>query len=85
MTRRTTGNVLLLISALLYSTRYLCAAIFGSSLTSWSTDLFNAMLTSVGGQFVTLSIIALVAGIGYLVWAEFEAIQHSKKWMEESG
>ncbi len=73
MSRRTTGTVLLGISALLYSTRYLSAAIFGSSLTTWNAKLFNAMLQSVGTELVTLSLIALIAGLAYLAWAEVEA------------
>lgn len=73
MPRRITGTVLLGISALLYSTRYLSAAIFGSSLTTWNVKLFNAMLQSVGTELVTLSLMALIAGLAYLVWAEIEA------------
>ena len=78
MSRRTTGTVLLGISALLYSTRYLSAAIFGSSLTTWNAKLFNAMLQSVGQGPVIWSIIALVAGVIYLVWAEIEAFLKSR-------
>ena len=55
MSRRTTGTLLLTVLAILYATRYLAAAIFGSSLTNWST-------------------VALVAGLVYLAWAEYEAI-----------
>jgi hypothetical protein len=75
MSRRTTGALLILVSSVLYSTRYLAAAIFGSSLQNWSTDLFNAMLRHVGQGLVAWSLIALVAGLSYLVWAEFEAKQ----------
>ena len=78
MSRRTTGTVLLGISAFLYSTRYLSAAIFGSSLTTWNTKLFNAMLQSVGKELVTLSLIALIAGLAYLVLAEVEAFLKSR-------
>lgn len=70
MSRRTTGTLLIVVSAALYATRYLTAAIFGSSLTNWSTDLFNAMLEYVGPELVTWSVIALVAGLIYLVGAE---------------
>jgi hypothetical protein len=79
MPRRTTGTLLLGISALLYSTRYLSAAIFGSSLTTWNAKLFNAMLQSVGTELVTLSLIALIAGLAYLVWAEIEAWRSSNQ------
>jgi arginine exporter protein ArgO len=73
MSRRITGVLFLAISALLYSARFITAAIFGSSLANWSSDLFNAMLQYVGKGLVTWSVVALVAGILYLVWAEFEA------------
>jgi hypothetical protein len=78
MTRRTTGTLLLFSAALLHSTRYLAAAIFGSSLTNWSADLFNAMLEYVGTGLVTWSVIALVTGLIYLAWAELETFLHSK-------
>lgn len=73
MSRRTTGTILLFISALLYATRYLSAAIFGSGISSWSQELFQAMLINVGKGPVTFSVISLIAGLVYLVWAEAEA------------
>ncbi|WP_139209433.1 hypothetical protein [Paenibacillus sp. OK003] len=48
MSRRTTGTLLLVIAALLYSVRYLSAAIFGSGVTSWDSDLFQGMLNYIG-------------------------------------
>jgi len=78
MSRRTTGNALLVIAALLYSMRYLSAAIFGSGVASWNKQIFNSMLSSVGSELVTLSTIALIAGILFLVWAELEALGKSK-------
>lgn len=73
MSRRTTGTILLFISALLYATRYLSAAIFGSGVSSWSRELFQAMLINVGREPVVFSAISLIAGLAYLVWAELEA------------
>ncbi len=78
MSRRTTGTALLSISAILYATRYLSAAIFGSSIQNWNQNLFNAMLEYVGQGPVIWSIIALIAGIIYLVWAEVEAFLKSR-------
>lgn len=72
MSRRTTGAVLLFISASLYSTRYLAAAIMGSSLTHWNADLFGALLQYVGRELEVWSLIALIGGLVYLVWAEFD-------------
>ncbi|MCR8744228.1 hypothetical protein [Romboutsia lituseburensis] len=70
MNRRGTGAIFCLISAILYSTRYISAAIFGSNLSSWDEQLFFNMLSYVGGTLTTLSIISLVIGVGYLILAE---------------
>ncbi|MDR6726985.1 hypothetical protein J2W91_005510 [Paenibacillus amylolyticus] len=73
MSRRTTGTLLLLIAAFLYGIRYLSAAIFASNVSSWDYDLFHSMLDYVGTAPRNLSIIALVGGIFYLLWAEYES------------
>lgn len=83
MSKRTTGVLLITLSAVLYATRYLSAAIFGSSLNNWSAELFDAMLQYVGSGLVTWSIIALVAGILYLAWAEIGAWRSGTQ--EEAG
>ena len=83
MSRRTTGVMFLFVAALLYSTRYLAAAIFGSGISSWSSQLFNAMLLNVGPGFLTWSRIAFVAGLVYLVWAEVESIRIHHKLPDE--
>jgi len=77
MSRRTTGASLIFVSAMLFATRYLSAAIFGSSITTWNRDLFHAMLDSVGRDLVKWSILAFVFGIVYLVWAEIEVVKAS--------
>ncbi|WP_315795003.1 hypothetical protein [Paenibacillus sp. BIC5C1] len=73
MSRRTTGTLLLVIAALLYSVRYLSAAIFGSGVTSWDSDLFQGMLNYIGTAPRNWSVGALILGLFYLVWAEYEA------------
>ena len=70
MGRRAAGVGLCFIAAFLYSSRYITAAIFGSGVSSWSAELFDTMLQYVGNSITTLSIIALAAGIVYLVLAE---------------
>jgi hypothetical protein len=49
------------------------AAIFGSNVSSWDSQLFNAMLDYVGKGPLIMSVLALIAGIGYLALAEFES------------
>lgn len=70
MNKRGTGTAFILIAALLFISRYIAAAIFGSGVASWNEDLFSAMLGYVGTPLLILSIISLILGIGYLVWAE---------------
>lgn len=79
MKRRTTGTLLLVTAALLYSTRYIAAAIFGSGMMGWSPENFRALMYYVGPDLTNWSVAALVFGVLYLVWAEVEAIKHSKR------
>ncbi|MEH6940014.1 hypothetical protein V7056_19545 [Bacillus sp. JJ664] len=79
MRRRGLGISFITISALLISTKYLSAGIFGSSVVSWSEELFNAMLDSVGNTLSNLSILSLIIGILYLVWGEYEEFNIKNK------
>lgn len=72
MSRRGAGISFCFIAAFLFSIRYICAAIFGSSVTSWNRELFSGMLKYTGNTLVILSIISLGVGIAYLVLAEKE-------------
>jgi hypothetical protein len=84
MHKRTAGIILLCISAFLYGIRYVSAAIFGSNVSSWDSQLFDAMLDYVGKGPLVLSVLALIAGIVYLIIAELESsiAQHIKKIKE---
>jgi len=80
MSRRFTGVALIFVSAILYAARFISAAIFGSSISNkWSADLFSAMLHYIGSGLSNWSIVALVAGIGYLIWAEVEVWRFGNK------
>jgi len=71
MNRRVVGIGFMFISAWLYITRFITAAIYGSGLSgSWNADLFKALLKYVDQGLTPLSILALVLGIIYLLWAE---------------
>lgn len=70
MTRRTVGVSFCGIAAFLYAARYVSAAIFGSSLASKSAPLFASMYQYIGAGLTIAAVIALLAGVGYLVWAE---------------
>ena len=72
MNRRITGAIFCLIAGLLFAARYIAAAVFMSNVSSWDSDLFAAGLEHQGPALLILSIISLIAGIIYLVWAEME-------------
>jgi len=72
MGRRTAGVVFIGIAAFLYGVKYLSAAIFGSNVSSWNGDLFERLLDYVGNGPIVWSVISLVIGIFYLIYAEFE-------------
>jgi len=57
----------------------LSAAIFGSGVTSWDSDLFQGMLNYIGTAPRNWSIAALILGLFYLVWAEYEATSSKTK------
>lgn len=75
MSRRTTGTIFIMISAFLYGVRYLSAAIFGSGLNSWDENLFDLMLNAIGNGPLIASIVALIIGIVFLIWAESKGIK----------
>ena len=70
MSKRGTGAIFCLISAILFSTRYIAAAIFMCGIPSWDAALFSAGLAYVGTPLLWGSSIGLIIGIGYLLWAE---------------
>jgi len=72
MSRRAAGIVLVACAALLEAARYLTAAVFGSNVSGWDADLFQAMLQYVGSGLVLWSRVLLIVGIVYLVWAEVQ-------------
>jgi hypothetical protein len=84
MNKRSAGIILICISAFLYGIRYVSAAIFGSNVSSWDSQLFDEMLHYVGIGPLVLSVLALIAGIVYLIIAELESsiAQHIKNIKE---
>jgi hypothetical protein len=63
------GSIFLLISAILYSTRYICASIGTSGSDTWSTEEFNVFLKNVPNSLLILSIISLLIGIVFICWS----------------
>jgi hypothetical protein len=71
MSHRATGVLFIVVAALLYATRYIAAAIFGSGVSSWNSELFQAMLSYVGDGPAFWALLALIVGVAYLIWAEY--------------
>ena len=79
MSRRTTGNTLIAVSAFLFAAHFLAAAVFGSNVASWDADLFRAMLQYTDQGLSTASLVALIAGVVYLPWAELSEVTNKRK------
>ncbi len=72
MNKRGAGVLFCLIAAILFSARYISAAIFMSGVVSWSNDLFLSSLEYIGYPLLSLSTLSLIVGVAYLIWAEWE-------------
>ena len=72
MNRRGTGVIFCGIAALFIVARYISAAIFGSGLNSWSAELFQEMLSYIGHGLTICSVLFLLVGVAYLIWAELK-------------
>lgn len=70
MSKRCVGALFCLIASILFSVRYIAAAIFMSGVSSWDSSLFQAGLEYVGNPLLYLSIISLIVGVGYLFGGE---------------
>jgi len=75
--RRGVGFGFVGLAAITYCTRYISAAIFGSGVSSWNSDLFNAMLSYIGSPLLTLSKVLAAVGIVYLLWGEWTSFRSS--------
>lgn len=67
MNKKIIGSIFILISTILYCTRYISAAISGANAKSWSKEEFIAHLSYVPSSLMTLSIIAMIIGLAYFI------------------
>ena len=79
MTKRGTGVSFIAISAFLISIKYISAAIFGSGVSSWDEELFNALLSHVGNTLSNFSLLSLFVGIVYILWGEYQDLKLKRK------
>ncbi len=82
MDKRGVGALFCLTAGILFSARYLTAAVFMSGVSSWGGDLFAAGLEYVGAPLLTLSIVSLLVGVCYLVWAELSDKENRRNKIE---
>lgn len=75
MNHRGAGVAFCGIAALLRVSWYLSAAVFGSGVSTWNKELFQAMLQYMGNELRYASIMSLAMGIGYLVFAEISQMR----------
>ncbi|MGO1712035.1 MAG: hypothetical protein ACTH0B_00780 [Senegalia sp. (in: firmicutes)] len=68
MVRIITGSVFLLISAILYSTKYLSAAIAGINNDVWGEEYFIRMLSYTPNFLNFYIYISFILGISLLTW-----------------
>lgn len=76
MNKRGTGAIFCLIGSLLFAARYITAAIFMSNVSSWDSMLLAEGLEYQGYGLLVFSVISLIIGAVYLVWAEIEERKH---------
>ena len=70
--KRGTGAIFCLTAGILFSARYIAAAVFMSGVTRRNAELFKVGLEYVGSPMLILSIISMVVGIAYLIAGELE-------------
>lgn len=75
--RRLTGVIFCAIAALLYATRYIAAALYTPANAGvWSSEQFARWMSYVGSDLWIWAGLALVVGVGYLIWAEVLEYRH---------
>jgi len=74
MKKRTTGVAFIFFAVLLFISRYITTAIWCSGTSSktggYHSIVFNDLVESIGKPLLTCSIVSLIVGIVYLIWAE---------------
>ena len=73
MTRQLVGAVLLAVAAILHAARHVGAMVYIANKTGDMNEAYGAALRAGGSELLTLSAIALVVGLGYLLWGEYES------------
>ena len=70
MNKRGAGIVFILISAILYSTRLIAAALMSGEVMIGDAGVYRALKSYIGYEVVAFSVISLVIGLIYLYQAD---------------
>ncbi len=70
MSRRTAGVGLIGIAALIYSARVIATGIITAQFTNVNSQVFGNYLEFTDQGISWLTMVAVLAGIGFLIWAE---------------
>ncbi len=73
MTRQLIGSVFIAVAAILYAARHLGAMTFIATKTGEMNEQYRLALQSGGTELLALSIVALLVGVVYLLWGEYES------------
>ncbi len=73
MTRQLVGAVFLAVAAILYAARHVGAMVYNANKTGDMNEAYESALRVGGAELLTLSVIALVVGLAYLLWGEYES------------
>lgn len=79
MNKRGTGTVLIFISAMLYCTKYIAAALISINEHVFIDQMFLDRLSYVGNSLNLFSFIALVAGMYYIILGDYKPFQEKFK------
>lgn len=71
MTRRSLGLGFCGIAAFLFASRYLCAAIYATTLPQSNGSIFRQFYDYIGSDLTAAAVVSLAVGIAYIIWGEF--------------
>ncbi len=73
MTRQLVGTVFLVVAAILHAARHLGAMVFVANKTGDLGEAYRSALRVGGAELLTLSVIALLVGLAFLLRGEYES------------
>ncbi len=73
MSRQLVGAVFLGVAAVLYAARHFGAMMFIATKTGDMGEAYRSALQIGGSELLTLSVMALLIGLAYLLWGEYQS------------